>query len=205
MTQPHEQFEERFEELLHRNPRGYEAIFRWMVESGNLIALVTGRKGVHWEQTEALLQEIPTKSITDTREYRMLGLLSATRDDLKRGLLKEIRYAIYAETFDDFLDVAATYHKGGRKIESAVLASAVLEDTMKRVAQKNNIDDSGSLDPLIDRLKAADVFTPVQAKRMKVYAGVRKHAFHAEWEELDLRDIGEMISWLRELVATHLD
>jgi len=61
-----------------------------------------------------------------------------------------------------------------------------------------------TLDPLIDELVKAGVFTPVKAKRVKAYTGVRNHADHAEWDAFDIRDVGEIINGTRELIEEFL-
>ena len=61
-----------------------------------------------------------------------------------------------------------------------------------------------SLEPLIDELVKQNIFTPVKAKRVKSFAGVRNHASHAEWDDFDIRDVGELINGTRELIDTFL-
>lgn len=133
------------------------------------------------------------------------GLLVAARQDWNDGLLRKIEFIIAAATFDDFLDQAQAYFDQGRKMEAAVLASAVLEDSVKKVATKADLDASGmTLDPLVDQLVKAGVLTPVKAKRWKSFAGIRNKALHAEWEHFDLEDVGALLGGLREIVADHL-
>lgn len=85
------------------------------------------------------------------------------------------------------------------------MASSVLEDTVKRIAKKNNLPVKGiSLEPLIDSLIADGVFNQVKGKRIKAYAGTRNKALHAEWEEFDIKDVGEMIKGIRELIGGYL-
>jgi uncharacterized protein YutE (UPF0331/DUF86 family) len=217
--------ETRFEELLDKGAELAESLPRdeygleewinsedisryqsWLASSANLICSVA-RKGSHFhEECERLCSNttlangIPTHVV-----QKMHGLLVSGQQEWESGLLREIEYIVFAESFDDFLDHAAQYHKGNKKVESAVLASAVLEDTVKWIAAKNSISPSGlSLEPLIDTLVKSGVFTPVKAKRVKAYAGVRNHALHAEWDEFDIQDVGEMIKGIRELISDFL-
>lgn len=182
------------------------AAHQWITAAGNLVGIATAKRGVHWDQAVSVLENehlargVPMDAVT-----RMRGVLQATDEDRKRGLLRQIEYTIYAETFDDFLDHAETFHKSGKVQESAILASAVLEDTIKRIAKKHEVDATRSLEPVIDDLITADVFTPVQGKRVKAHAGVRNGAFHAKWDELDLESIGAAITGIRELIESHLD
>ena len=135
----------------------------------------------------------------------MLGLLTGVKDEWDHGLLGKIEYIVAGATFDDFLDHAAQYHKGSKKIEAAVLGSAVLKDTVKKIAQKNGIQTGGkTLEPLINALVKANVLTSVKGKRVKAYAGVRNHALHAEWDKFDITDVGELIKGTRELIENYL-
>jgi uncharacterized protein YutE (UPF0331/DUF86 family) len=178
----------------------------WLVASLNIIGIVTSQRGVHWEQASAVMTDehlptgVPMKCIA-----RMRGVLAATDEDRKRGLLGRIEYTIFAEAFDDFLDHAATFHKAGKVQESAILAAAVLEDSLKKVASKHGVATADSLDPTIDTLVTGGVFTPVYAKRLKALSGTRNSAFHARWDELTIQDVGAMITGIRELVDTYLD
>jgi uncharacterized protein YutE (UPF0331/DUF86 family) len=136
---------------------------------------------------------------------KLLGLLQSVQLEARAGLLVKLEDQVVASAFDDFLDHATQYHKAGKVNEAAVLASAVLEDTIKRIARKSEIAVGGvSLEPLIDELTKRSVFTQVKAKRLKSYAAVRNHALHAEWEKLDIRDVGAQLSGLRELLDEHL-
>lgn len=164
----------------------------WLSSVSNLILLVA-RKDSHYldEYKRLITNENMAMGIPSRVVLKMFGLLNSAREEWSGGMLRDIEYVIAAETFDDFLDHADSYHKAGKKIESSVLASAVLEDTIKKIAVKNSIEARGrTLDPLIDDLKAAGVFTPVKAKRAKAYAGIRNKALHAEWEDFDIKDVG---------------
>ncbi|MBX9901021.1 MAG: hypothetical protein K2Y28_09590 [Burkholderiaceae bacterium] len=136
---------------------------------------------------------------------KLLGLLQSVKLEAEGGLLVKLEDQVVATAFDDFLDQASQYHKSGKIKEAAVLASAVLEDTVKRISVKAGLDPKSlSLEPLIDALAKLSVFTPVKAKRVKSYAAIRNHALHAEWAQLDLKDVGAQISGLRELLDEHL-
>ncbi|MCL4874201.1 hypothetical protein KJ039_08975 [bacterium] len=215
-----EKIDKRFEELIkqgrglctfteddyyvskHSTPN-YQA---WLSSVANLICIISNENNYYNKELNRLITHSDmTNGITTLVLTRTLGLLTSAQTEWSSGLLGEINYIIAAETFDDFLDHAATYHKANKKIEAAVLGSAVFEDTIKKLAQKNGIEiKEKSIDPLIDELTKIGVFTPVKAKRMKAYAGIRNKALHAEWEGFDIKDVGEMISGVRELIEEYL-
>lgn len=178
---------------------------QWIASASNLLKVVA-RKGSHYftEPDRLMARKNDQDGIPSSRFAELLGTLTSAKEEWKHGLLREIEYVVAAATFDDFLDHAAAFHRGGKKLEASVLASAVLEDSMKRIASKHGVSSSGSLDPLVDRLVDAEVFTPVKAKRIKAYAGLRNRALHAEWDQFDLKDVGEVIEGVRELIEDYL-
>jgi uncharacterized protein YutE (UPF0331/DUF86 family) len=178
----------------------------WMASAANVIQQIAPVGSFYREEIGRLTTHPELKAgIPSTVLQKILGVLRSVQDEARGGLLAKIEYQIFATAFDDFLDHATEFHKSGKAREAAVLVSAVLEDTLKRVAVKNGLAPAGaSLDPLIDELMKLGVFTPVKAKRMKSFAGVRNSALHAEWEKLDLKDIGNAIDGVRELLDDYL-
>lgn len=178
----------------------------WLYSSYNLIQEIVPKGSQYYDQTVRLLNaEGMSGCISTIVIQKMLGLLNSAKEEWDNELFEQIEYIFAAETFDDFLYHATKYHKANRKMESSILASAVLEDIMKKIAKKNSIEPKGkSIEPLIDELVKARVFTKVKARRIKAYAGTRNHAFHAEWNDFDLKDVGEMINGIRELIENYL-
>jgi hypothetical protein len=178
----------------------------WLTSSSHLIKMVVRKDSQYKEEVERLMNHEYMKSgIPGFIVSKMHGVLKSAHKEWEGGMLREIEYIIAAENFDNFLDHASFYHKGDKKIESSILASAVLEDTMKKIGTKNGVPTKGlSLDQITDELVKADLLTQVKAKRVKAYAGVRNHALHAEWDDFDIKDVGEMIKGIRELIEDNL-
>jgi uncharacterized protein YutE (UPF0331/DUF86 family) len=178
----------------------------WLGSVANLILNVVAPDSYFAEECKRVMtHEHMNRGVPIHLVRKMYGILNSAQEEWSHGLLRKIEYLVAAATFDDFLDHADAYHKGNKKIESSVLASAVLEDTVKKIATKQGTQPSGtSLEPLIDELTKAGVFTLVKAKRIKGFAGVRNHALHAEWEKFDIRDVGELIKGTRELIEEFL-
>lgn len=178
----------------------------WMTSAANAILQIAPPKSFYHAEMDRLATHENLKGgIPLTVFEKVLGVLRSVRDEANSGLLAKLEYQVFATAFDDFLDHASSFHKSGKAKEAAVLVSSVLEDTVKRIAQKNGVAAGGaSLEPLIDQLVHAEVFTTVKAKRIKSYAGVRNSALHAEWDKLDLKDIGQAIEGVRELLDDYL-
>jgi uncharacterized protein YutE (UPF0331/DUF86 family) len=218
-----EEIQQRFDELQHRgydlcqhspshenrfytDQREYVDYFKWLSSAAHLLRIATPSNSYFHEECIRIMADNDLSQMIPMRVVqKMYSLLAAARAEWQRGLLHKVEYVVAAATFDDFLDHAAFYHRGNKKTEAAVLASAVLEDTVKKIASKHGITVSGlTLDPLIDELVKVNVFTLVKAKRVKGAAAVRNHALHAEWDQFDIRDVGDLIKNTRELIEEFL-
>ena len=186
--------------------RDVTAAQAWMASAANAIVQVAPAGSFFREELQRLMANDQLKGgIPEDIIEKVLGVLQSVHLEAKAGLLVRLEDQVVATAFDDFLDHADEYHKSGKIKEAAVLSSAVLEDTIKRIAVKNQVNPTGlSLEPLIDELAKRTVFSPVKTKRIKYFVGVRNHALHAEWDKLDLKDVGAQIAGVRDLLDEHL-
>jgi uncharacterized protein YutE (UPF0331/DUF86 family) len=180
--------------------------YSWISSAHNIIKHIVSNTSPYVKEIEKILEHDDMKNGISYRTAKMVaGLLLSLRNELNEGFAKEMEYVVVAETFDDFLDHAAKYHKGNKKQESSVMASAVLEDTLKKIAKKNNLSVSGkTLEQVIDSLVESNVITSVKAKRVKGFSAVRNKALHAEWDEFDISDVGGLIKGIRGLLDDYL-
>lgn len=178
----------------------------WISSVHNLIYVVAGKSNPLFELSNNYIsQTAKTSGISPDIIRKMVGILQSAQKEWETGMLKEIEFIFAAETFDDFLDHAQLYHKSNKKIESSILASAVLEDLMKKISMKNSINPKGeNLESLINKIKNAGIFSLVKTKKVKTFAGIRNKAFHAEWDDFDIKDVGDMIKGIRELIEDFL-
>jgi len=134
------------------------------------------------------------------------AILQALLIDIDRGLLSSVADMARAETFDNFLDHAKSYHAAGSKQEAGVIAGVVFEDSIRRVCDKHNIEQANvKLDSLISSLTKSSTISQTKAKRARVAAHVRTKATHAQWDEFDLSDVAVTIEFTEELILNHID
>lgn len=175
---------------------------RWFTSVANVISVSTPPDSVYCAQMNSILIHPDLqKGLPSILVRKMFGILEALASDIEAGLLNRFEYIVLGSSFDSFLDHAEDFHQAGKKQEAAVLAGVVLEDAVRRIAEKNGLKGNGpSLESLVDELVKLGVVTPVKAKRIKSYAGTRNRALHANWDAFDLADVGEMISGVREII-----
>jgi hypothetical protein len=129
------------------------------------------------------------------------GHLRFVRDAVDGGLLRSMRNEVSAADCSDFLSHARYYHSEGKKMEASVIAAAVFEDAIKRLGEILGVDGATTLDSTINALKSKGVFTSIEAKRLRYFAGIRNSALHASWDEFDMSAVGDLIDGVERLLS----
>ena len=190
-----------------------QAIAGWLTSAMHAVELVVGySSNAYTRQCISVSVKYETSDLDKVNAERtksecvgaMVSVLESLLADVEAGLISSLEDRVRAETFDDFLDHAEQYLKGGRHKESGVIAGVVFEDTIRRIAQNNEIA-ARDLDAIISALVKGGAITATKAKRARSAAHVRTKATHADWDEFDLEDVNGTISFTRELITAHLD
>ena len=129
------------------------ACLAWLLSVVNLLEIARLPDSRYRQEARRLLPKAD-HAITLEICANMLGILKSAESEWRNGLITTLEFHFVGMAFEDFLKHAAAYNEQGRKMEAAILASAVLEDTVKRLCRKNNIDSDGKgLDSLINARK----------------------------------------------------
>lgn len=134
------------------------------------------------------------------------GILTAVREDVALGYLSRLEALIAADVFSDFMEMAEHLLDAGYKDPAASLVGAVLERGLKQVASQRGVtvkarDDLSSLNA---KCADAGVYNRLVQKKVQVWIGVRNHADHGEFDEYDESDVRDMVSGVRDHLATYL-
>jgi uncharacterized protein YutE (UPF0331/DUF86 family) len=134
------------------------------------------------------------------------AVLERLENDIDRGLIASVAMSARAETLDDLLEQAKEYHRRGHQEGSGILATAIYEDTIRRIARVKQIGDPhGPAEQIIIELTKAGVITGVTANRCRTASRVRNSALHAKWGEYTLADVDEVLRITGQLLSDHLD
>ena len=174
----------------------------WIASVANFFSITASPGSYFTDEVGRIVEQAELKSGVPLHTIqKLIGLLAAISDEMQQGLLRKVEYIFVASTFDDFLTHAVEFHRSGKKTESSVLCSAVFEDAVRKLADKVSVSQAGkSLDIVIDDLARQGATTPVKSRRWKSYAALRNKALHAQWDDFDLRDVGEMLGGTREII-----
>jgi hypothetical protein len=179
----------------------------WLAPARHIIEIVCPNPESSYRR---LSHEIFDEGFTFEHLYwkveNLTQLLANLLDDFKNGLLSSVIDRVKAEDFDNFLDHAVYYADKSLKNESGSIAGVVFEDTIRRISEKNSIQQKDiSLENLINALVKAGLISAVKAKWARAAAHVRTKATHAQWDEFELDDVRKTIEFTRELILHKLD
>jgi hypothetical protein len=214
-----EKFLERIKQLLEKaekvkathkpNPPGVigfptldeDAFFEWKSNVENLIILTSGRDSVYYQN---FINNVKNgyRSEVDIG----IGILRALKEDLEKGCLTSVRDLVIAEVFTDFLDMAEHLLEKGYKDPAASLIGAVLEDGLRRIAEKHNVtvkhdDDISSLNT---RLANKEIYNRLIQKQIQVWKDIRNSADHGKFDEYNSDQVRLMLEGVRKFLAEYL-
>ncbi|MGC2457044.1 MAG: hypothetical protein WA435_03505 [Gallionellaceae bacterium] len=193
---------DRIQELLSMTARG-----------GQLITRLYGNNSQYFEMFQASTR-IPAFSTMHSNYYshvsKLVGLFKGIQHDINAGMLSNIRSLVQAEIFADFLDMAEHLLGEGYKDASAVLLGAVLEDSLRKIADANGVPTAGSkgqpltLDPLNVALVKKEVYGPLVQKQITSWANLRNDAAHGHFTNYDAAQVKQMLFFVQKFCADFL-
>ncbi len=136
-------------------------------------------------------------------------LLRGVHHELEKGLLFDIKRLLQADIFDDFLEMAKYMLKMNYKDASAVIIGCVLEDSLRKLAEANNIEivkngKSLTIDPLNIALAKAGVYDKLVQKQITSWADLRNKAAHGQFDDYDKNQVELMLLFTIDFCVRYL-
>lgn len=142
-----------------------------------------------------------------------MGVLRAAREEVTGGWAVTARGLVSAEIFADFLEMADHLLTQGYKDPAAVVLGSVLEEHIRKLAQKNSIpievpDKNGVLVPkkaevLNADLHKAGVYNLLQQKSVTAWLDLRNKAAHGKYAEYSVEQVQLMLAGLQVFLPAH--
>lgn len=182
-------------------------------ESG-LITLFSAAYGPTSNQFTQLQIELDV--IRTTTPFRMWDQLKAPlikaklvdlKYDVENDLLTDTNKLRTGEVLGDFLALARdTLAEGSAESftkVAAVLAAALFEDTIHRLAEINNLTRQHTLSDELIGLKQAGVLIGTAMSTAQSYLTFRNKALHAEWDKIDRPTVSSVLAFTEGLLLKH--
>lgn len=140
----------------------------------------------------------------------IMGVVQALKEDLEAGYLDTLTKLVQADIFSDFLEMGEYLLTEGYKDASAVIIGGVLEDTLRKIAEKNEIsvkNEKGKLltiEPLNTELAKNSVYDKLTQKQITSWADLRNNAAHGHYEKFDKKQVEMMLLFVQSFCSSSL-
>jgi hypothetical protein len=134
------------------------------------------------------------------------GALKNLKAELDAGLAGSLQRTITAEVLTDFIQLSrAALEEDGdsAKNVAAVLASAVYEDTIRRLAITNGIPHIEKLADVLMALKDKGLLQGSQIGIANSYLNFRNNSLHAQWNKVEREAVASVLGFVEQLLLKH--
>ena len=187
-----------------RDPANDDYI-KWRTEALNLLKRVCGEDSDHYNQ----LLKIAKGDHTSYNSYffpHCYGIVKAAKSDFEEDFLADVKYLVRADLLDDFISQAEMLLKEGYHIPAASLSGAVLEDMLRKLCDKKNIEypDKTKIESLNVSLAKKNAYNKLVQKEITAKAQIRNDADHGRFEKVKPDDVDDMIKWIRRFIRDYM-
>ena len=158
-----------------------------LAEAKEFLRVYGGERSAFYKQLAAVNQNWPSESI----KKKVIEVLTAFMRYAENGLLEgvSIQRKAQLDVVSDFLSQAERLlsTKGVHPAAPTVLIGASLEEFLRNWVEDAGLSLSGkkpSLEAYANVLREADLITKQDMKDITSWGGLRNHAAHGEWEEV---------------------
>ena len=158
----------------------------------------------HVQQAQAIATASKSQHATVTG---LMGVLAALRADVEAGYTQTLAELVHADVFADFLEMAEELVDKDYKDAAAVLAGSVLEEHLRKLAQKNNVTvekpdgKPKKADTINADLVKAGAYNKLEQKSVTAWLGTRNAAAHGDYDEYDKAQVEGLIRDVRAFMG----
>lgn len=178
-----------------------EPFHEWATSVLNLLAMAFGPQSAHLKNFRRLYDDF-NGAVSQLEAAR--GIFRAAKSDFLGGYVFSVEASISAEIFSDFIALAKQALAEGHKDVAAVLASASLEDTLKKYAALNEIEvDDKVMQSVVGALKSKGLVGGAQKSLLETMPKIRDYAMHANWSKITAEDVSSIIGFTEQFLLSH--
>ena len=175
---------------------------QWATSCQNLIRAVYGVDSPHYENLAAAMARCDG---SDHRVNVIRGVFLSAQEDFEGGYVFNVELTVSGEVFGDFVVLARQALVEGNKDVAAVLASAALEDALKRYARSRSLNvDNKSMEEVINALKSKGLVSGAQKSLLDAMPRIRNYAMHANWKKISDPDVNSIIGFVEQFLLRPL-
>jgi hypothetical protein len=177
-----------------------ERLQAWISSVQNLVVGLFGEQRAQFKDFAQLKTK---KTYYPSTIKEICGFLSGVEDDLKKGILHGFEFIVAGELFENVLEQADHLCDVGHKDAAAVLARAVLENTLKKMAQRAGLSIRRKMAAeLNDDLKIARAIDAARNLEIKGWLNIGNTSAHGDFTTYDAPRVKTAIQHIKIFIQT---
>lgn len=165
----------------------------WLTSVGNILENVFGEESIHYKHFREVLPNNGIRYVEHSYDINPInGILVGALDDLEKGYLLGQEFVIAGDVFDSILEQAKHLNHSGYKDPAAVLNRVVIEDALKRLARRENVDDNKKATVINDELRKIGLYPQPQWRFIQAWLDIGNAAAHGNFNEYNKGDVTKM-------------
>ena len=176
---------------------------QWLTSVESLIRGACGPGSVYYSTFRDLSANCPSGYKPQLEQ--LFGAFQAAHDAYDNDLLFDLEIQTAADIFGSFTAAATQAVKENKKDVAAVIASAALEDALKRYAVRNGltVDDETTLATVINALKSKGLVSGALKPLLAGMLKTRNSAMHADWDKITEPEVASLIGFVEQFLLTN--
>ena len=170
----------------------------WATSCQNLIKAVYGEDSPHYIN---FVEGLKKCKGYDDEVHTLQGIFKSAKEDFEGGYVFNVDLKISGEVFGNFVVLAKESLARSHKDVAAVLATAALEDALKRYANANGLETNDRpMSEIINALKSKGLVSGAQKSLLEAMPKIRNAALHAEWEKISEPEVNSVIGFVEQFL-----
>jgi hypothetical protein len=177
----------------------------WLTKTSNILETVFGAHSPQFRSFREVLPKEGIRLVSRAHDiHPITGVLAGALDDLEKGFLIGQEFLVAGEVFDSILEQAKELNNTGHKDPAAVLTRVVIEDTLRRLARREGINDTQKASQINDDLKKLGLYPLAQWRFVQAWLDIGNAAAHGKFDEYTEEDVMKTIEGVEQFLVEKL-
>ena len=176
----------------------------WATSAQDLIKSVFGENSSYYTNYVEYMDKCKKTNGYIPDVITLASIFRSAEEAFEGGYIFDIDRSISGEVLGDFVALAKEALASGKKDVAAVLASAALEDALKRYAKLKGINDVGDAEmkQVISALKSKGLVGGARTSLLNAMPKLRNFALHANWDKVTEPETSSLIGFVENFLLT---
>ncbi len=164
---------------------------KWLTNVENIINVIFRENDFQFKTFQKLKEKKTYYSSTVREIY---GFLEGIADDIEKGLLFKHEFLIAGEIFENILEQAKELNTKGYKDAAAVMVRVIVENALKKLAQKEGIKTKQKAFEILNELKKKWKLDKAKCNEINSWLQLGNWAAHGDFKKYKKKRIEKLIS-----------